>query len=87
MGHQVIKLRELLSITTTDDEVLRMACEFECVLITCNRDDFLAVAEHMPHHGIIILIRRKSRALERSALIRLLDSAGESGLRGNINIA
>jgi hypothetical protein len=36
---------------------------------------------------MIILIRRKSRAQERAALIRLLDKAGESGLRGNINFA
>ena len=87
MGHDVIKLRELLSITTPDDEVLRVAGERDCVLITCNRDDFLAAAERVAHHGIIILIRRKSRALERAALVRLLDSAGESGLRDNINFA
>jgi len=56
-------------------------------LITCNRDDFLAVASRLPHHGIIILVRRKSRALERAAVVRLLDSAGESELRDNINFA
>ena len=73
---------------------LRLRCEVPfgprragCLLITCNRDDFLAAAGGMPHHGIIILIRRRSRALERAALVRLLDTAGESGLRGNINFA
>jgi hypothetical protein len=41
----------------------------------------------VPHHGIVILVRRKSRALERAAMVRLLDAAGESGLRDNINFA
>jgi hypothetical protein len=57
------------------------------VLITCNRDDFLTAAMRVPHHGIVILVRRKSRALERAAMVRLLDAAGESGLRDNINFA
>ena len=87
LGHAIIKLRQVLPVRTPDDEVLRQAAERDCLLITCNRDDFLAAAERMPHHGIIILIRRRSRALERAALVRLLDTAGESGLRGNINFA
>lgn len=87
LGHEAVKLREVLPVTTPDDEVLRFARERGCLLITCNRDDFLAAAGRVPHHGIIILIRRRSRTLERAALVRLLDSAGESGLRGNINFA
>ncbi len=87
LGHAVVKLREVLSVTTPDDEVLRHAAERDCLLITCNRDDFLAMAGRVPHHGIIILIRRRSRALERAALVRLLDTAGEGGLRDNINFA
>lgn len=87
LGHVVVKLREVLRVTTPDDEVLRLAGERECVLITCNRDDFLAAAGRVAHRGIIILIRRKSRALERAALVRLLDSAGELGLKDNINFA
>ena len=87
LGHVVIRLREVLRVTAPDTEVLRLAGERGCVLITCNRDDFLAAASRAAHHGIIILIRRKSRALERAALVRLLDSSGESGLRGNINFA
>ncbi len=87
MGHIVVKLRELLPATTADDEVLRLAGERECLLVTCNRDDFLAAAGRVAHYGIIILIRPKSRVLERAALVRLLDSAGESGLRDNINFA
>jgi predicted nuclease of predicted toxin-antitoxin system len=87
LGHVVIKLREVVPTTTSDDDVLRLAGERSCLLITCNRDDFLAAATSIAHHGIIILIRRKSRALERAALVHLLDSAGESGLTGNINFA
>ena len=87
LGHAVVKLREVLPVTTPDDEVLRLAGERDCVLITCNRDDFLAAAGRVAHHGIIILIRRKSRVLKRAALVRLLDSAGESGLSDNINFA
>ena len=87
MGYVVIKLCEVVSVTTPDEEVLRLAGERDCLLITCNRDDFLAAATRIAHHGIVILIRRRSRALERAALVKLLDSAGESGLTGNINFA
>jgi predicted nuclease of predicted toxin-antitoxin system len=87
LGHTVVKLREILPVRTPDDEVLRQAAERDCLLITCNRDDFLALARQLPHRGIIILIRRRSRALERAALVRLLDTAGEAGLGGNINFA
>jgi len=51
------------------------------------RDDFLGIARQISHAGSIILVRRKSRALERAALVQLLDSAGETGIRGNINFA
>ena len=87
LGHEVLKLREVLQRSAPDEEVLRLAVERECVLITCNRDDFLALAGQAPHAGLIILIRRRTRAQERAALVRLLDSAGESGLRENINFA
>jgi predicted nuclease of predicted toxin-antitoxin system len=87
MGHVVVKLRDAVPTTTADEDVLRLAGERCCVLITCNRDDFLSAAMCVAHHGIIILIRRKSRVWERAALVRLLDSARESGLTGNINFA
>jgi hypothetical protein len=87
LGHGVVRLRETLRVIASDDEVLRLAGERDYVLITCNRDDFPAAARHVAHHGIIILIRRKSRALERAALVRLVDTAGESGLKDNINFA
>lgn len=87
LRHEIVKLREALPVTTPDEDVLRFAGEQGCLLITCNRDDFVTAATRVPHHGIIILIRRRSRALERAALVRLLDSAGEEGLRDNINFA
>ena len=74
-----VKLREVVPITTLDDAVLRLAGERFCILITCNRDDFLAAATRIAHRGIIILIRRKSRLLERAALVRLLDLQANRG--------
>jgi Domain of unknown function (DUF5615) len=70
-----------------DEDVLHLATERDCVLITCNRDDFLRVARRIPHVGIVILIRRRFRAHERAALVALLDKAGETGIRNNINFA
>jgi len=55
--------------------------------MTCNRDDFLKLAGTQPHRGIIIDIRRKTRAEERAALLRLLEKAGETSVRDNINFA
>jgi predicted nuclease of predicted toxin-antitoxin system len=87
LAHDVVRLREVLPTTTTDEDVLRFATTQQRILITCNRDDFLAVGSREDHAGVIILIRRRSRALERAALVRLLDNAGEDGIHGNINFA
>jgi predicted nuclease of predicted toxin-antitoxin system len=87
MGHEVFKLRELMKAQATDDAVLRVAGENRFILITCNRDDFLAAAQTISHAGIIILIRRNSRIRERVALLRLLEKAGEEGITNNINFA
>jgi predicted nuclease of predicted toxin-antitoxin system len=87
LGHDVLKLRHALPATTPDEDVLRLANEQGRILITCNRDDFLAAAREIPHQGIIILIWRRSRTLERAALVRLLETAGEVGLKNNINFA
>ena len=87
LGHQVVTLREVLPVDSCDEAVLSQAQANNWVMVTCNRDDFLALARSQPHAGIIILIRRSSRVAERSALVRLLDAAGESGIRNNINFA
>jgi predicted nuclease of predicted toxin-antitoxin system len=87
LGHQAVFLRDVLAEETEDESVLAHAHKQGWVIITCNRDDYLALARSRPHHGLIILIRRKTRVAERVALIRLLDRAGESGIRNNINFA
>lgn len=87
LDHDVPLLRNVLPGDSSDNAVLQFAYESGYVLLTCNRDDFLRLAERMPHHGIVIVIRRRTRADERAALFRLLERAGESGLQNNINFA
>jgi hypothetical protein len=41
----------------------------------------------VPDELVVIVIRRRSRAAERAALLRLVEGAGPEGLRGNINFA
>jgi predicted nuclease of predicted toxin-antitoxin system len=87
LGHEVTLLRDVLPISCTDEEVLHFSTSNKLVLITCNRDDFLSLAHEYEHTGIIISVRRKTRIAERSALIRLIDQAGELGIINNINFA
>jgi predicted nuclease of predicted toxin-antitoxin system len=86
-GHAVTLLRQVAGTTITDAEVLKMAKERSEVLVTCNRDDFLELARTEAHGGIVILIRRRSRASENGKLLALIAKAGESGIVGNINFA
>jgi predicted nuclease of predicted toxin-antitoxin system len=87
LGHQVSRAREVLPREASDAAVLDYAFDRDLIVITCNRDDFLQLARARPHHGIVIVIRRRSRAAERAALLRLLESAGAEGLANNINFA
>ena len=87
LGHNVTLLRKALPGDSSDEAVLQFARDRGCVLLTCNRDDFLQLATTRPHHGIVIVIRRRRRADERAALFRLLERAGETGLRDNLNFA
>ena len=87
LGHEVLRLRDVIPRETPDPIVLQFAHEQRCVLVTCNRDDFINLAQRQPHQGIIVIIRRKTRAAERAALFLLLERAGETGLAGNINFA
>jgi hypothetical protein len=41
LGHEVVKLREILPAAAPDESVLARASASGCVLVTCNRDDFL----------------------------------------------
>jgi predicted nuclease of predicted toxin-antitoxin system len=87
LGHEVLLLRRVLPDDSSDESVLRYAFDEGCIVLTCNRDDFLELAAVKAHHGLIIIIRRRTRGDERAALFRLLERAGENGLRKNINFA
>ncbi len=80
-------LRDVLPVRADDTTVLRYAAERGYVVITCNREDFVAEAQNIAHAGIILIFRRNTRSAERAALINLLDRAGEAGIAGNINFA
>ena len=85
--HDVIRLTDILAHDSPDEVVFATAQSNQCVMITCNRNDFLRLAAKGPHLGLIILIRRRSPQVECTNLLRLIHQAGEQGLRGNINFA
>ncbi len=86
-GHTVTRLRQVLPPDADDPAVLRFAQSQRSVLVTCNRDHFLALVEDHSHAGVIVVIRRQSRVAECSRFLKLLRSAGENGVRNNINFA
>ena len=87
VGHRVTFLRDVLARDTPDSAVLDYATHHGLILVTCNRDDFLTLGSQRPHAGIIIVVRRRSRAQERAALLRLIERATDTGLTGNVNFA
>ena len=91
-GHDAVSLRQVLPITTPDEEVFRQAQAERRIILSCNRAHFLALAEQaieaqQPFPGLIVLIRRRSRQAECAHLWQLLRRAGETGLANNINFA
>lgn len=86
-GHTVNFLTDVLPRSADDNEAFRYAVSHKLVVITCNRQDFLRLAETEPHAGLIILVRRRTRVAECAALLRLIQRAGESGLTQNVNFA
>ena len=91
-GHEVETLREALPVTATDEEVFAHAQKSGRVILSCNRDHFVALARQATGHqqpfpGLIILIRRRTRQAECAHLLALLRRAGEAGIDGNINFA
>jgi predicted nuclease of predicted toxin-antitoxin system len=86
-GHEVSRLGEVLSVRTTDPEVLAYAHSHELVLISANRQHFLELCQTNPHCGLVILIRRKTRQNECAHVLQLLRRAGEAGIGNNINFA
>jgi predicted nuclease of predicted toxin-antitoxin system len=87
LGHDVALLRKVFPTDASDDSVLRFAHDNGRILLTCNRDDFLSLAHTASHRGIIIVIRRRTRAAERAALFQLLERGGDTGIQDNINFA
>jgi predicted nuclease of predicted toxin-antitoxin system len=85
--HEVTELREVLPVTAVDLDALKYANEHGLFLVTCNRDDFLALVAAHPNPGLIVLIRRRSRQAECGNLLTLLREAGENGIAGNVNFA
>ena len=86
-GHDIRTVADLLSPTASDEEVLDCAIAQGRILVTCNRDDFLQLVAGREHSGLIVLVRRRTRIAECSAIIRLLERAGGSGTDGNVNFA
>jgi len=85
-------LRDALPVTATDEQVFAWAQNQGRVIVSCNRNHFLAlarqaVAQERRFAGLIVLIRRRTRQAECGHLLTLLRRAGESGLDGNINFA
>lgn len=86
--HEATVLRDVLPIETSDEDAFAYARKHGLTTITCNRDDFLALAaKHTEHPGVIILVRRRTRQTETVRLLMLLKNAGEQGLANNINFA
>jgi predicted nuclease of predicted toxin-antitoxin system len=87
LGHDVTLLRKALPRDSSDEAVFRFAHEAGCILLTCNRDDFLHLAATQLHHGLVIIVGRRTRGEERVALFRPLDRAGETGIGNNVSFA
>jgi len=86
-GHEVKLVPEVMSPESVDHEVFAYAVKEKAIMVTCNRNDFLALAAGQPHPGLIVVIRRRSPLSEAGHLLSLLAKAGRSGLEGNINFA
>jgi predicted nuclease of predicted toxin-antitoxin system len=80
-------LRAVLPVTATDLDALRYASERGLFVVTCNRDDFLALVANHSNPGLIVLIWRRTRLAECGHLLKLLREATEAGIERNINFA
>jgi predicted nuclease of predicted toxin-antitoxin system len=86
-GHEVLLVAETLGTRTDDADVWYHAVQTQSIVVTCNRQDYLLLAGTEPVAGLIILKRRRTRQSECNHLLQLLVSAGETGLKCNINFA
>ena len=64
IGHRVTCLCDVLPRDTPDAAVLDYAVQHGLIVVTCNRDDFVAPGAERSHHGIVAVTRRRSRAQE-----------------------
>ncbi len=88
LGHEATRLVEVLPNTAPDPEVWAYARTHGLIVITCNRQDYLALATATEiYPGLIVLERRHSRVSETSHVLALLRRAKEQGLTNNINFA
>lgn len=85
-------LREVLPTDTDDASILQLAIDRGWTVITCNRSDFVTLARveyaggrEIP--GIIAVFRRHRTRDEVAHVLRLLERAGEHGIRGAVNFA
>ena len=58
-GHEVELVPEVMPPEADDEEVFAYAAEKRAIMLTCNRNDFLALAAENSHYGLIVLIRRR----------------------------
>jgi predicted nuclease of predicted toxin-antitoxin system len=87
-GHDAVRLGEVLPFDTPDETVWARACADNRIVITCNRQHFLALAAATETYpGLIVLNRRHTRIAEMSHVLALLANAGAQGLANNINFA
>jgi hypothetical protein len=87
-GHDVVELRDALAPNTPDAEIWAHDCAHGLIVITCNRMDYLALAERTAvHPGLILLFRRRTHQTEAGRLLALLENASEQGLAKNIHFA
>lgn len=68
-GHDVTQVTDVLPRDATDEAVFARAVEEDRVMVTCNRNNFLELAAAVPHAGLIVLIRRRSREAECGKLL------------------
>jgi predicted nuclease of predicted toxin-antitoxin system len=88
VGHEVVRSVEVLLATASDEEVWAHGCVHGLIVVTCNRNDYLALAAATDAHpGLILLNRRRTRQAETSHFLTLVRKAGEQGLANNINFA
>jgi predicted nuclease of predicted toxin-antitoxin system len=52
-GHEAMVLRDVAAPETNDVVVFTKAQDSGCLMITCNRNDYLELAARQSHHGLI----------------------------------